>query len=315
MKTLESRPLQPETDARALIKLFDAVFGYTVSPEMWEWKYRPSWTDRHYSWVGLYGKKIIGYFGAVPLRGRIDGEDVLFFQLADVMVHPKYRLKFDYFGIAHDLLLKDIAENHPRHLLYGFSDHRAFRWFERLGWSALIEKAVSRTFWPYHCPEATVAEHGFTFREWDWTENELDRLWAEHESHHRDGLVRDGEYVRWRYGSHPVFPYRLHGVLHHGAPAGWVVLGKAKRGNNGERKPLPAVDMLLPEGAAGDVLQALAGYLMNPVSTWLPKRVATPGVEEKVTGTHVYHFVDGSAADTEHLRRHLYYTMGDVDWW
>ena len=56
--------------------------------------------------------------------------------------------------------------------------------------------------------------------------------------------------------------------------------------------------------------------LDHALITWLPAHVA-PGLtkQQQETGTHVFHFRKDSIVDTEHLRQHLYYTMGDVDWW
>lgn len=311
MTTLETRPLQPDTDAEDLIALFDAVFGHTVSPLMWEWKYRPPWADRHYCWVGVCEGKVVGYLGAVPLRGCIDGEEVPFFQLADAMVHPKYRLKFDYFSLAHSAILEDIGVAHPRHLIYGFSDHRLFRWFERIGWSGLIEMAVTRRFHPREASRAGRYE----FRDWDFTEPEISRCWEMQDGLIRAGLIRDGTYVKWRYGHHPVFPYRLLGVYEEGSSLGWVVLGTGGSIMKNPAKPIPVVDVLLPEAAVEPVFQALPEHLDRTVSVWLPSRVGPDVPDRKVTDTHVYHFVKESAVDTAFLQDHFYYTMGDVDWW
>jgi len=306
-KNLETRPLRPETDAEGLIELFDKVFGHTVSPGMWEWKYRPPWVDRHYCWVGVYDDRIIGYVGAVPLRGGIDGEEVPFFQLADVMVHPDYRLKFDYFSIAVKAILEDLGTTHPRHLLYGFSDHRAFRWFERVGWSGLIEMAMTFRFRPRDSENAGR----YAFRGWSWTDPELSRQWESLCGTLQASLIRDGEYVLWRYGRHPVFPYRLMGVHEDGSPLGWVVLGKPSR----KTGPVPVVDMLLPEASTGAVLRALSEHEEQPMSAWLPTRLGLDASERKVSNTHVYHFLKNSAVDTSYLKENFYYTMGDVDWW
>jgi len=311
MTTLETRPLQPETDSSDLIELFDAVFGYTVSPQMWEWKYRPPWTDRNYCWVGVCNGKVIGYLGAIPLRGRIEGEEVPFFQLADAMVHPKYRLKFDYFGLAHEAILEDIGKTHPRHMIYGFSDHRVFRWFERIGWSGLIEMAETR----YFSPRGDSTPGRFEFMEWDWTEPEITRCWDMQNGNIQAGLIRDGNYVHWRYGSHPVFPYRLLGVREEETVVGWIVIGMGRPIKENPTMPIPVVDMVLPEASIQPSLQALSEHLERGVSVWLPARLDLEVPDRRATGTHVYHFVKNSAVDTAYLQDHFYYTMGDVDWW
>lgn len=310
MIEVTSRRLDPATDTADLIELFDAVFGHTVTPLMWAWKYRPPYSERHYCWVGACEGKIIGYVGAMPLRGVIDGEDVPFFQMADIMVHPKYRLKVDYFSLGHEAVLADIGQNHPRHLLYGFSDHRAFRWFERLGWSALIEKAVTR----FARPRAVADLGEFAFPDWGWDNPGIDAVWARFRPSVRAGLIRDQQYLAWRFGAHPVFPYRLFGVTRGGETVGWIVLGRGGREENGNPKPDAVVDILVPDGTHEETLQALSDHTGKPLMTWLPTRF-DHFAEEKETGTHVYHFVSNSAVKTAFLRENFYYTMGDVDWW
>lgn len=311
MTTLESRALDPANDTDALIDLFDTVFGFTVSPAMWEWKYRPPWAPRHFCWVGAVDGQIVGFLGAVPLRGTIDGEEVPFFQLADVMVHPAHRLKHDYFSIGQGAVRDDITKTHPRHLVYGFSDHRAFRWFERLGWVSVVEKPVTT----FALPARNGTPNPYSIREWAWDEPEIDGVWGFHSANVRIGLIRDGAYLRWRYGGHPVFPYRLLGLYREEAPVGWLVLGRGGKDKDGKRRPAPVVDMLGPTGESEAMLTAVATWLDEAVKTWLPGWVDVGALERKPTTTHVYHFRENSAVDSAALQHRLYYTMGDVDWW
>jgi len=309
MKTIEARLLEPETDGEQLIQLFDDVFGHTVTPKMWEWKYRPPWSERHYCYVGVCEGKIIGFVGAMPLRGSIDGREVPFFQLADAMVHQKFRLRFDYFGLAAQSIRDDITKTHPEHLLYGFSDHRAFLFFLRKGMGGLVVKAWAR----FVEPEETAAPRKIEFRDWDWQQPEIDAIW-EQRSGFRAGLIRDGTYLNWRYGGHPAFPYRLVGAYEEGQPIGWAVIGSTKSAKK-QRKALPIVDMMLPEARTEEALQALSEHLETTIKTWLPLHHAPGFPDRKESGTHVYHFVKDSVVTTDYLRDNLYYTMGDVDWW
>ena len=43
---------------------------------MWYWKYVPPWAQRHYCYVGKIDDQIVGYFGAVPLRGMKEGVEI-----------------------------------------------------------------------------------------------------------------------------------------------------------------------------------------------------------------------------------------------
>src|SRR5215475_14148559 len=130
MSSVVTRPLDPHRDYVDLIGLFDLVFGGTVTPYMWAWKYLPPWAQRHYCWVAESDGKVIGYCGAVPLRGAVAGKPMPFFQLADMMVHPDHRRTHDLFDLGPKQILADLGQTHPQHVLYGFSGHRAFLWFQ-----------------------------------------------------------------------------------------------------------------------------------------------------------------------------------------
>ncbi len=307
---LQARPMQPLADRADLVDLFETGFGQTVTPVMWAWKYRPPWTSRHYCWVGVCDRKVIGYFGCVPLRGWLRGQQMPFFQFADFMVHPKYRRKHDYFSLGLQSVLRDLGGSHPEYLIYGFSDHRAFLGFRRSGLGGLVEKAVTRRVHPGEASPG-LDIHDLEIQDWDWRAQSIDEIWVRERSRIEIGLVRDVGYLSWRYGGHPVFRYRLFGLHREGQPVGWMVIG-----NDGHRKEVAVVDLLMPENLIRPALGVLADRLERPLITWLPARVAPESFSDmRETGTHVYHFRKHSIVDTETLQRELYYTMGDVDWW
>lgn len=311
--SLEGSLLDPMRDHFGLIELYETVFGHTATPAMWYWKYVPSWTRRHYCYVGRVDDKVIGYFGAVPLRGLKDGKEIPYFQLADLMVHPDYRRKYDYFEIGSKHILTDINETHPEHLVYGFSDHRAFRFLKKRGLAGFIEKAQHRYLRLADTPPA--AEARFCFEPWDWKSAHIDQVWELHRPRIRAGLIRDADYLFWRYGCHPLHGYKLLGVLQDGEPVGFAVVGSDRPGEHGRAKESPVVDLLLPPDDTGRILQELCRHWGNDLMLWMANHLHPDLGEQVQSGTHCYHFVKDSAVDTEYLSEHLYYTMGDVDWW
>ncbi len=306
MSELETRRLDPKTDQADLVELFELVFGHTILPGMWEWKHQPSWAPRHDCWVARYDERIVGYVGAVCVRGVVDGKPVPFFQLSDVMVHPEYRRKFDYFDLGAKYIFEDVVEQCKDRVIYGFSNHRAFLWFKKLGLSDIVEKARICTV----PPQAGGGAAQFEFKNAKFDDPWLDDHWAEHQAIIRMGLVRDGLYLNWRYGRHPVYRYKLRRVEENGQPIGWVVLGP-----HGGKPEMPIVDMLLPPGREPDVLQALATDLKRPVRFWLSSNRTPPFADEKESKTSVYIFTKPTTVAIEPLRTDLYYTMGDADWW
>lgn len=312
MSDLITRPLDPFVDGADLVQLFEDVFGATVTPYMWQWKYMPPWTERFYCWVARVDERTIGYAGAVPLPGQVDGKEMPFFQLADFMVHPDYRLKYDFFGIGSKHILETIVDTHPRHLIYGFSNHRAFLWMKRLGICDLVRKEQTR----YFRLEEAEAATPYVFEAGDWSTEELDAAWSRLAHEHRISLVRDSRYVAWRYRDHPVNRYRMLRVrAANGEAIGWCVLGDDGAGKRGRPPETPLVDMLLPKDELEGVLRALPTHLGTDVMTWLPEPKLALSGETASSGTNVYHFTKGCELGTSELQSDLYYTMGDVDWW
>ena len=177
--------------------------------------------------------------------------------------------------------------------------------------AGFIEKAQTRYLRRADAPDTKR----FEFEPWEWNSPRIDEVWAMHRDRIRAGLIRDKDYIFWRYGCHPINGYRLLGVLENGDPVGFIVAGNDRPGERDRAKETPVVDLLLPEADTTRVLHELAGFWGNDVMFWQPNRVTTDTDEQKDSGTHVYHFKADSAASTEFLEDHLYYTMGDVDWW
>lgn len=305
MTTLETRKMDPFLDQEGLIRLYERVFGHEVTPAAWAWKYMPPWTESHYCYIARDRDEVIGYFGAVPLRGTFDGEDVAVFQLADAMVHPDYRMKHDYFELAHQKIREDIIAVHPRHLLYGFSRHKAYLWFVKKRMGNLVEKAITRELLPENAP----ADRRFEFREMKFTDPEVDRIWERKRGEFRAGLIRDSQYLTWRYGRHPFFGYRLSAVYEGDEAIGLIVTVK------GRKKNCAVVDSVLPWDDLQRILQEFAVVQELPVISWIPNWLAKDFPEGKDSGTHFYHFKEHSVADVDYLSRHFFYSMGDVDYW
>ncbi len=319
MSELTTRLLDPYVDGLELLQLFEDTFGATVTPQMWQWKYMPPWIQRYYCWIARTPAKdaaqdtetkVIGYAGAVPLPGQVHGERMLFFQLADFMVHPAHRRKHNLFDLCVRHILDDIVATQPRHVLYGFSNHRAFLWMKKLGVCDVLRRESTR-----FVRSADVVAKRFAFCELDWEDPAIDALWARLEPEFPVSLVRDRAYLGWRYRDHPVNHYRILGMQDGGELVGWAVVANDGAGLQGRPPELPVVDLLAPRALLGAAACELSAHLAHDLMVWVPPSFAETFGEEQDSGTNVYHFTRGSAVTTAALAGDLYYTMGDVDWW
>jgi hypothetical protein len=313
--TYEMRTVRPDTDWDGIRTLFKLVFGFRGNWEHWAWKYRPPWAHGTFDWVVIDGDKIIAHIGAMQLRGWLRGRPVRFFQMADVMKHPDYRTQHDFMTRAIVAYIDKIHRENPDSVIYGFSAHPGFLWYERMGLVHLLEKAVHLTVLSDADPPGEpVSEDDLAIREWAWDNAEVDRLWEQMRDGIEVGLIRDGSYLRWRYGEHPRNPYRLLGIYRRGETVGWlVVIGVTKEKQ--ARRTADVVDLLLPESIRLAALRAVAQTLdLDGVKLGLPSRMSTGYDEVSVSRVNVLHLGEEPPVPSDYLREHLYYTYGDIDW-
>ncbi len=195
-----------EEDEKGIRTLFAASFQREMSHEEWVWKYKESpWGS--YTVIALDAGRIIAHYGCIRLKFH-SGDGILdTFQTCDVMTHPKYRARVfskkgpivnagEYFYVVNkmDFAFGFPSERHSRlqRLMLDLSPHvrvSAFR-KEPLKKYKFILK-------PYRF------EVG-----WDGiTSYDIDRLWERCSRSYSLSIVKNGDYLLWRYKKHPVRSY------------------------------------------------------------------------------------------------------------
>jgi hypothetical protein len=307
-QTLTMRPIQLESDLDQVLALFTLVFGTEESPEKWRWKYCPPWAEHPHAWLATEGKEIVAHVGAVPVRGVLNREDVMYFQIVDAMFHPEYRGRQDPSG-AGLRLFEEILEERPASVLYGFTGRRPYLWYRRKRISDMVEEACDVILRASHVTRPLRPD--LDIEEWSWTAPELESIWETRRVDIRAGLIRDGRYLGWRYGAHPTDRFRLLGVLKDGKPAGWAVVAEAR---NGEE--VRVNDILVPRDLLRPAVEHVMDFLdAGAVVQWLPSWLRPAFQETRDVGMLAHHVVWKNTIPTEYLRNHLYYTLGDVDGW
>lgn len=298
-------------DEEKIITLFREVFGKEMTVNQWEWKYAVPGAGKIYSKIAEDASHaIIGYAGAVPLRGIYQGKPLRFFQIADVMVHPKARGslgKKNVFEIIIKELFEDIGKEFPEVFCYGFPGQRPFLLGKRVGVYDEIETAVD-----YIKNPGISLFNPCRIRNMPWDSVGLDSLWSSLSSGMSLSLVRDKAFLNWRYASNPLHTYQLIGVYHLGDMKGWLVLKE-----KGEE--VLVVDMLIDGNLLGNALKALRkqvpGFRKKVFRLWLPNslRRTVKGYSREKTRVVVTNMIWKLPFSTGLVRENLYYTMGDVD--
>jgi len=316
---LEGRRFVLERDVNDVLHLYEQVFGKAANQELWEWKYLPPWTKQAYAWIGVADGQVIGHMGAVPLRGQVDGKEVLFFQFGDIMVNPDYRSRIIYMQLSPAKLIEEIRSEHPQAVIYGFTSHklaRFYAWFTSPYSNTSVELAEDRIvrLSQEPCNEPDLSQ--FKVCQWSWNAPELDDVWQQQKDTVRVGLVRDRTYLEWRYANHPALKYCLFGIYYRKKTVGWLVTGDRHVSEQWEDE-VRIHDFLLPSNIRLPALRKATSRLQaKSLVLWLPSNCLIPGLESRDTNWRVMHFSLSPAVSKDFLASNVYYSLGEADeWW
>ena len=302
-----------EGDEQGITDLFCEVFGKEMTMEQWRWKYLFPGNGKIYSKIAedAFNKRIVGHAGAIPLRGVFKDRPIQFFQIVDVMVHPMARGFLgskNVFNMLIKTLLEDIGKKFPEAFCYGFPGTRPFLLGKRVGVYDKIEQAIDCT--------KDLRRHLFLnpyrVKKLRWDDNRLDILWAGLSRDFPLSLIRDKDYLYWRYATNPFFSYYLLGFFIFRKLIGWAVIRDV-----GDE--VLVVDLFTKLKCCRNILRKLENYLTSlgkrKIRLWLPqmwrKKLKDYNLQE--TNVVTANMVWKLPFKTHIVKANLYYTMGDVD--
>jgi hypothetical protein len=310
--------LELDRDLDQLLLLFEHCFHKPADPATWLWKYQPPWIDQPWAWVGTQGDRIVGHIGAVPLRGRVNGEDALFFQLGDIMADPDIRSVNVYLELDPTKVLAEIAQEHPYSVVYGFTGSKLaawYNWMASVGRKTWIEAAHDRILRVPQSVGALPEGGDLEVREWGWDASEIDDLWERQKDLIGAGLVRDRLWLEWRYARHPSIKYALYGVFSGNEAVGWLVTGAEDCSQ--PREEVRIHDFLVPAELRLPALRRAASVLRaRSLVLWLPNHCVPIGLQNRKTGWQVMHHSLSPKISRHFFEQNLFYTLGEADeWW
>jgi len=296
-------------DEPAIASLFERTYGRLTTPAHWTWKLRARPSPVENVFLVLDGERAVFHYAGIPARLRLLGRDVDAMLSVDAMTDPDYRRRglltsagrhaFDAWRAA------GIA------LTYGLPNQQ---WGSReaaLGWRKLF--TLAWRLFPLR-PEALLARrvpipglarvdvagrlyaalHRGLARDPDVSvrrvtskDAALDRLWERAKERAAISIVRDADWISWRY-LEPERPYEVLLAERGGEPAGVAAFRLAEDGagaiaelfapgDDGAARTLlrAALDALRERGAdravalsapgtRADALLSRAGFLRRP---------------------------------------------------
>jgi len=188
--------------------VFRDSFGSDLSTEVWAWKYGGG---RGQAVVARRDNRLVAHYGSMTRAISFFGKPGIGLEICDVMVDPRERGVFTKKG-AMFLIAATYLEIYlgllGNTLAYGFPTRRHMLLAERLGLYAEVAQMVEVRWAAKLCRREDVRSDVLIGQE-DSERHRIDRLWKRMKRDLRDAIVvvRDWEYIKYRYFDHPQRDY------------------------------------------------------------------------------------------------------------
>lgn len=314
-------------DRRELVALFARAYPDrrgTCTESHWRWKYERNPLGTH-SLVATNGAgRIVGHVGGLPQRTWCRGETRTSVQAVDHMVDPEARrglARISLFARLKRSWVEAYCGRHRAFFGYGFPSAEDFRIGERFVRYAHVRPVwvlVTRDLDRFPAPAGAVT--AATSRT---LPDGIGPLWARVREELVLAVVRDRDYLAWRYLEHPDVRYEFVAALRGGQLAGLAVV---RRGGLADDVLLIA-DWLAPQ-ADRDVRFALLCEVsaharrlgLGAVACWFPAGISEfdgfqrLGFRVRYTPIVMAGRIWDPAVEMEEVRRSFYMTLGDIDY-
>lgn len=323
------RPYQPG-DEVGILAGHNKTFTPHRSLAHWQWKFRDNPTGQIHTMLAVHERDgIVGAYVTLPVRVRADGKQYLAGQCVDLFVLPEHRRHGPRPGLFVNLALAHYElwggkqpQQNAFHYGWPIATWRIGQKYLRYeivrDWDFLFAEVPPGGFAPRAVPQdlvvQTVARCG----------DDVDALWSRLQDQSRLQIVRDAQYLNWRYALAHDATYELLECRERrsGALRGFAVL--TQRDLLFPRSSFLA-DWLVPADDY-DATLALVGHaeqrasaLGSPVLATLfqhldPRFLHFQHRGFKVYGTSYFQVViPFHLDDTQFFKDHWYHTLGDSD--
>ncbi|MEW4529448.1 MAG: GNAT family N-acetyltransferase [Maioricimonas sp. JB045] len=289
------RMVSPD-DLPQLTGIVSRIHGLTRSEDHLRWKYFDNPAGHAVSSVADVDGRVVGHLGAVTARYRIDGEVIRGCQEVDIFVDEDFRSARTFFRLYRERL--NISERENVNFSYGFTiektstiGRKAMRltqvgpiprlmkpldtrdWFRRripIGPLAAAAGTATNAMLALSGSKAPPLPDGLQITTITRFDDRFDRLWERIRDDYPVMLIKDANYLNWRYVDIPDVEYEILAAEQGdgGDIAGFCVTGLNPRDSRRGR----LVDLVTPRN---DSAPLTAGLIAAAVSRLRERKVAT----------------------------------------
>jgi hypothetical protein len=237
-------------DEPSLIELLNQVTGIERSRDQWEWMYKKSPAGKSIIVLAFEGK-VIGQCALIPIKLKIKNEICLGSWSPDSLVAPEFQRR----GIFSGLVKKSYALGEQRNfqVVWGFPNANSHSlmlekhswvdmydglplWVKPLNLENLLYRYIKHArlmakiaSWPFQMIMDLGNKHkeGKTLLEIRKVTNideQFNDLWTRASTSHENMVVRDKEYLTWRFIEKPGVNYDIFTIWNRNKLEGYIVL-------------------------------------------------------------------------------------------
>jgi len=232
-----------EADEEAILELWKAVYPereYNDKQWMrwWRWMYKENPSGAPVIWFAEANGKLVGQYAIIRVKMKIGNKVIIGAQSLDTVTHPEYRHK----GVFQTLAKKtyEQAANEGVHIVYGFPNQysypgfiRRLDWFDIattqtllkvLYWGNITKKRVRNRFLSsILAPAINLVSNEILFRTQKTSfvqgleiaqissfDERVNEFWAEISGQYQIMVVRNKDYLNWRYVNIPDANYLIY---------------------------------------------------------------------------------------------------------
>ena len=243
-----------EGDKKGLLPLTETVYGEVLDKDQWmkywSWKYKHNPAGSPIIWFAEVNNKLVGQYPIIPVKMKVGNEVIMGSQMVELMTHPDYQRQGIFLTLAKQALSD--AGNKGIDITYGFPNKPAYPGHLKSGYfnvgalSALIKplnlenilsKYITNRFLLRICavslnfiikglyrtknpPEV----NGLTITRISAFDERINVLWETVSNDYEISIVRDKEYLNWRYIDMPGVDYAIYLAEKEGQILGYTVL-------------------------------------------------------------------------------------------
>jgi GNAT superfamily N-acetyltransferase len=241
-----------EGDEAGIAKLYQLAFGEPLDVPHWRWQYIENPAKIVTITLAEEKSEIVGQYALRPVRMKVGQDSRLAALSLDTMVHPEYRGQGMFVKLAKHLYETVAGRGIP--LVYGFPNEASYHGFiARLEWKDLtknvplfvrplnVRRILNQRLKPallagaagwlvqagaslrYPVRRVRVPQ-GCAIQERTRFDESADRLWEQASTLFPVSVVRDQQYLNWRFVAKPGDHYTLFTLESNAGLLGYVVL-------------------------------------------------------------------------------------------